>query len=363
MAVKQLLSGEFWVDSEAPQLAILMSATPFRSRAQFVNLLRLLTHGVERPGKSEFSAYDAHVQARDLRHMLQDEQTAASVVWRRQSDEGVRSWSGNRIFPNLTVVRPHKVLDNDFNTPCLPQPSDQFLDLLSLVTLDEDRIKRVVEVAMRATAGEWIPVEDYASVRKSASGEAAPHAFDGTGADVIIAGTRVVQPGPTSVVIRWNDDDCRAKRTFSGEYHHFSASVANILVVDACAVGGVEDWAKLMAPLFQPGRNRKVGAIALFQQGLLGPPEAIRRRWYILRNPHAHLPVPESLLEGIESLTDPMWYSEASDAKKTTVPWMSSLSSIRPTGTRRQYRSTNGCGWSSKYPPGLMQFARTPCLP
>ena len=64
MAVKQLLSGEFWVDSEAPQLAILMSATPFRSRAQFVNLLRLLTHGVEQPGQAEFSAFDAHVQPR-----------------------------------------------------------------------------------------------------------------------------------------------------------------------------------------------------------------------------------------------------------------------------------------------------------
>ena len=174
-------------------------------------------------------------------------------------------------------------------------------------TLDEQRIRRIVEAAMRATAGEWTPVEDFASVRKSASGEVAPRAFDGSGADVIIAGKRVVQRGPASVVIRWNDNDCRAKRTFNAEYHHFSKSVPNILVVKACAVRGVENWAELMAPLFQPGRNRKVGAIALFQQGLLGPPFAIRRRWRVLRNPYAHLPVPESLLERLESLTDPMW--------------------------------------------------------
>ena len=53
LAVKQLLAGEFWPDYESPQppnLTILMSATPFRSKAQFVNLLRLLTHGVERIG-------------------------------------------------------------------------------------------------------------------------------------------------------------------------------------------------------------------------------------------------------------------------------------------------------------------------
>lgn len=174
-------------------------------------------------------------------------------------------------------------------------------------TLDEDRIRGIVEVAMRATASEWIRIEGFASVRKSASGEVAPRAFDGSGADVIVAGTRVVQPGPVSVLVRWNDDDSRAKRTFNAEYHHFSESVPNILVVNACAVGGVEDWAKLMARLFQPSQNRKVGAIALFEQGVVGPPEAIRRRWSVLRNRHAHLPVPESLLKGLESLTDPMW--------------------------------------------------------
>jgi Type III restriction enzyme, res subunit len=142
MAAKQLLAGEFWMDSEAPQLAILMSATPFRSGAQFVNLLRLLTNGVERPGKAPFDAFDAHVQTGDLRSMLQDEQTAASVVWRRQSDESVHSWSGNRIFPNLTVLRPHQVLSNDPDTPRLPQPSGQFLELLSLVKSTVAKIAR-----------------------------------------------------------------------------------------------------------------------------------------------------------------------------------------------------------------------------
>lgn len=143
MAAKQLLTGEFWADSGPPQLAILMSATPFRSGAQFVNLLRLLTHGVREPEGSEFRAFDAHIQASDLRRMLQDERTAASVVWRRQSDQGVRSWSGNPIFPNLTVVRPHQASDTDPETPRLPQPSSQFLDLLA-------RVKQTVAGIARA---------------------------------------------------------------------------------------------------------------------------------------------------------------------------------------------------------------------
>src|SRR5215204_2744901 len=41
---------------------------------------------------------------KQLRGVLQDENTNTTVAWRRQSDEGVRSWSGNKIFPNLTIV-------------------------------------------------------------------------------------------------------------------------------------------------------------------------------------------------------------------------------------------------------------------
>jgi superfamily II DNA or RNA helicase len=142
LAVKQLLSGEFWPDSEPPELGILMSATPFRSRAQFVNLLRLLTDGVPRPDGSRFRAFDAGVQAAQIRAVLQDENAAATVVWRRQNDEGVRSWSGKRIFPNLTIVRPHLAPESDPATPRLPAPSPQFLALIKLVKETVVRISR-----------------------------------------------------------------------------------------------------------------------------------------------------------------------------------------------------------------------------
>ncbi|HZZ44509.1 MAG TPA: DEAD/DEAH box helicase [Tepidisphaeraceae bacterium] len=132
MAAKQLLSGCFWAGSEPPELGILMSATPFRSRSQFVNLLRLLTDGVDQSDGQKFDAFGANVHGGDLRAILR-EGSPASVVWRRQSDEGVRSWSGNRIFPNLTIQRPHQILEDQIETPFLPRPSKHFLELLSSV--------------------------------------------------------------------------------------------------------------------------------------------------------------------------------------------------------------------------------------
>ena len=120
-----------------------MSATPFRSQSQFVNLLRLLTHGVVDTSTGQsFDAFAKTVDARRLREVVQDPESGATVVWRRQSDEIVKSWSGNRIFPNLTIVRPHRVKIDDPLTPLLPEPSPQFLELLSEVKKLVSRIAR-----------------------------------------------------------------------------------------------------------------------------------------------------------------------------------------------------------------------------
>jgi len=107
-----------------------------------VNLLRLLTNGVERPDGSKFDALGETIQAEKLRGVLQDDNATASVVWRRQSDEGVRSWSGSRIFPNLTIIRPHQVSTDDKKTPQLPAPSSLFLGLLQSVKETVTKIAR-----------------------------------------------------------------------------------------------------------------------------------------------------------------------------------------------------------------------------
>ena len=174
--------------------------------------------------------------------------------------------------------------------------------------LDERGIGRLINTVMQAPDTRWVPVSSFARFRKVCIGEKLPPVFDGSGAKIVFGGEERLQGDSTGIVIRWNDDDDRAKRIFNDEYHHFSTTVPNVLVINVCAVaGGVDSWIDSIKRLLQPKRNRKVGAIALFKQGVLGPPEAIRRNWKVVVNSYAHVPVPPTLLQGLESLSDPLY--------------------------------------------------------
>lgn len=99
-AAYQMITGEFWQDSTPPKLVIFMSATPFRSRPQFINLLRLLTHQT-----SEIeNAYSPKLTDGDLVQVLGSDDSSTAVIWRQQDD--VRSWYDKRLFPKLTIKRP-----------------------------------------------------------------------------------------------------------------------------------------------------------------------------------------------------------------------------------------------------------------
>lgn len=97
-AAYQLISGEYWQDSEPPKLVALMSATPFRSSTQFINLLRLISH------QSVFeNAFLGDVRENNLVAELKKENSSATVIWRQQNN--VFSWTGQALFPRLTVDR------------------------------------------------------------------------------------------------------------------------------------------------------------------------------------------------------------------------------------------------------------------
>ena len=99
-AAYQMITGEFWQDSTPPKLVIFMSATPFRSRPQFINLLRLLTNKT-----SEIeNAYLPQSADRELVQALGSDDSSMAVIWRQQDD--IRSWSDKRLFPKLTIERP-----------------------------------------------------------------------------------------------------------------------------------------------------------------------------------------------------------------------------------------------------------------
>ena len=156
--------------------------------------------------------------------------------------------------------------------------------------IDAAAIGQILAAVQSALPSVWTDVDSVARVRRIDPGQSLLPLFDGGGAQIVFAGETTVQGESTSVIVRWESSDSRAKRVFNEEYHQFSNDVANVLVVDVCAVSdGIEDWPRQMARLLQPNRNRKVGAVAFFEQGCVGPPEAIRWRWRVLINPHAQL--------------------------------------------------------------------------
>ena len=169
---------------------------------------------------------------------------------------------------------------------------------------DADGMGAVVRAVKLAPSSSWCRVGSFARFRRIDSGEPLPPAFDG-GMQIIIGGDKTTQSSSTGVIARWESMDARAKRVFNDEYHHFSDRVRNVLVVDVCgATDGMKSWPGEMARLLQPTRNRKVGAVLFFEQGVLGPPEATRRRWRVLTNSHARHQIPESVLAGFESLDE-----------------------------------------------------------
>jgi hypothetical protein len=69
--------------------------------------------------------------------------------------------------------------------------------------------------------------------------------------------------------------------------------------------GGMKWWWPLALRWLQPSRNRRVGAIILYDQaGIWGQQYAIRQRWRVVENPYAYMPVPRSLINAIGALDE-----------------------------------------------------------
>lgn len=107
----------------------------------------------------------------------------------------------------------------------------------------------------------------------------------------------------TSATVRLPISDERAHRLLSNELSHFSSEERNILVVRVSKVpGGMKGWRPLALRWLQPSRNRRVGAVILFEQAQEATHSApvIRQRWQIIENPYAYKPVPRSLISALD---------------------------------------------------------------
>lgn len=100
----EMITGQFWQDSIPPKLVIFMSATPFRSRPQFINLLRLITHQTSKIENAYSPELNEKQGKQKLTEALGSDDSSTAVIWRQQHD--VRSWSNKCLFPKLTIERP-----------------------------------------------------------------------------------------------------------------------------------------------------------------------------------------------------------------------------------------------------------------
>lgn len=122
----QMINGGYWPNSKPPQLVILMSATPFRSETQFLNLLKLLSHGTTYVS----DAYHNDSTPEKLIKAITRTDSPITVVWRQQDQ--VRNWAGNRFFPNLRIIRPHQAINED-EVIRLEDVSTQYVELLTTI--------------------------------------------------------------------------------------------------------------------------------------------------------------------------------------------------------------------------------------
>jgi hypothetical protein len=179
-----------------------------------------------------------------------------------------------------------------------------------LESFDRSDIPSAVHAIQTAPPLAWVQVGEWAQIRRTDEGQTLLPTFDGAGAQLRVMGDTDVKGPGKSVIIRWERVDTRARLSLERKRAQVREGIRNAVVMDVCAVGGIADWPEAIAQL--PGADfDKIGAVLFFHQGCLGPPERVRRRWRIVDNPCALLPLPRELLSGIEALDESKHYGLA----------------------------------------------------
>jgi hypothetical protein len=188
--------------------------------------------------------------------------------------------------------------------------SNSRVEIGVLEDFSESQIPMAVQTILESPSQDWIPIDDWARFRRTDEGQRLPPSFDGDGAQITVAGDSDIKGPGKSAVIRWENVDTRAQHALERKRGQVRDGVGNIVVMDVCAAGGVREWPEVIARL--PGADfAKIGAVVFFDQGCLGPPERMRRRWRVVTNPSAFVHPPESLLSGLESLDESTNYGLA----------------------------------------------------
>ena len=117
---------------------------------------------------------------------------------------------------------------------------------------------------------------------------------------------RVRSDGTTTAVIGHPIEDERIHRLLSAELHHFPKETCNVIVICVThAPAGTPWWSALIQRWFQPSRNTRIGAVAIYRSALATGPTRVRQLWCVHKNPFARNSVPDKLIEALRALDDP----------------------------------------------------------
>jgi hypothetical protein len=185
------------------------------------------------------------------------------------------------------------------------------------VTLDA--VDRVRSLLPNVAPDSPLRVDGFATIAQRAGtvplqlGPTVPYA----GTDPILGvGSGRVDGAPggvsaSGVIARMPLLDSRARRLLAAELHHFSRDTRNVLAIDLTGVSvGPKNWAPLIQRSFQPGQNRRIGAVIFFSRGLGGDPLAPRQAWSVVPNEYAYRPIPEAFLRLIGGLDHSKYFGQ-----------------------------------------------------
>lgn len=97
--------------------------------------------------------------------------------------------------------------------------------------------------------------------------------------------------------------DRRTEKIIRRKPDQLSTDVPNIVVIDVRSIGAsVVEWLSATRRILQPTKNRRIGAVVLFQSFFSIHLDRGYRLWWVVENPHASCPVPPEILHTFAAL-------------------------------------------------------------
>lgn len=163
---------------------------------------------------------------------------------------------------------------------------------------EKEEIEPLVQAIRDMESARWVECKGVGRFRTFLRGATLPEDF-GHGENSYNVGIHIDPSGARTTKIVWFEtDDQRAQRILRHEYEQLPANESNIIFVYSAHIGATTgDWENHVVRMFQPSRNRKIGAVVLWHQSVGSTRKVMEVSSKILVNPHAQVQVPGEILD------------------------------------------------------------------